>query len=208
MEHRSRYFNMASRSLLSLIMVLLWVVSNGQEGSRSFYSKEFNWRIEIPEGYKPLKKKKVNNLQKDGYEKFEETFHTTAPKDLTTQIFTYEDGPVSFFEANHMPFTGKNQEDFLKTTRIVGMMLYNMYKDQLPAAQLDSSWRNEDVQGISFRILQIRIVIPDLLDMYTTTYAAVIDKKVLTVNMLAGTKEKLDVLVDAMRRSTFSGQPN
>lgn len=198
---------MAFRSFLSLITVFLWVVSNGQEGSRNFYSKEFNWRIVIPEGYKLMKKKDVNNLQKEGFEKFEETYHTTAPKDLTTPIFTYKDGPVDLFEANHMPFTGKDREDFLKTTRIVGMLLYNMYKAQLPGAELDSSWRNEDVQGIPFRILRIRIVIPDLLEMYTTTYTAVIDKKVLTVNMLAGTQEKLDVLIDAMRRSTFSALP-
>jgi hypothetical protein len=170
--------------------------------AREFYSEEFNWRIEIPEGFDTVSAEQWGKMQNRGADAIEKTYGGELENKSKT-IFVTRSDQFNYFESNYQPFDTLTDGNYLETCKAVNNMVYGTFEAQMPGAQLDSSSSSDTIDGLKFQTFKVNITLPNKKIMEILMYSRLFGKKELSVNITTMDPEKRKFLFRAWKHSTF-----
>ena len=169
------------------------------------FNEEFNWRIQIPQGFESVSAEQWMKMQNRGAEAIEKTYDTEVENHSKT-IFVFKSDQFNYFESNYQPFDTAADGNYLENFRNVNDVLYGTFEAQMPNAKLDSASSQETIDGKLFQTFKTTIVIPGKITMEYLMYSRLFGKKEFTVNIMTVDKEKQNVLLKAWRNSKFDAK--
>jgi hypothetical protein len=167
-----------------------------------FYSKDFNWRIEIPEGFDTVSAEQWGKLQNRGADAIEKTYGAEVENKAKT-LFVVRSDQFNYFESNYQPFDTLTDGNYLETCKTLNDMVYGTYKAQMPGTQIDSSSYIDTIDGLKFQAFKVNITLPDKKIMEVLMCSRLFGNKEFSVNMITMDAEKRKVLFRAWKHSTF-----
>lgn len=169
---------------------------------KEYYSKEFNWRIVIPEGVEPMTPEAYRKLQGDGQGAIEETVGTEIVNEAKP-VFIFKQGADNLFESNYQPFDTTVDGDYLTTCRQVNALLFETFRSQMGVAQIDSSSATEDVDGLTFQKFSVVIRKDNRVMMNSRLYSRLFGKKEFSVNIVYADDAFGKKMIRAWEQSVF-----
>jgi hypothetical protein len=188
--------------LTFLITFSLLQNGTGQVKSREIVNKDFNWRIEIPEGFESVSAEEWTKMQNRGADAIEKT-HDVKVENNAKTIFVFKSDQFHYFESNYQPFDSKTDGNYLENVKDVNQLLYSTFEAQMPGARLDSVSSQETIDGKVFQVFKILVSIPDKITIELLMYNRLFGNREFTVNIMTVNKEKQRVLLNAWRNSKF-----
>jgi len=174
----------------------------GQTNKREFYNKQFNWKIEIPEGFEKVSSKESKINEKRGTEALEKTYGGKIPNQATT-IFEFVNNETNYFDSNYQPFDTISDGNYLESCKNVNEILYNTFKTQLQDVQIDSATSTETIDSLVFQKYVIKISLPNNMTLSMLTYSRLFDKKEFSCNIMYIDKALGELILNAWRNSKF-----
>jgi hypothetical protein len=195
--------------LFLLTILFVPVILEGCKGQgqaktppREFYSKEFNWRIEIPEGFDTVSAEQWSKIQNRGADAIEKTYGAEV-ENKTKTLFVVRTDQFNYFESNYQPFDTLTDGNYLETCKVLNNMIYGTFEAQMPGAQIDSSSSSDTIDGLKFQTFKVNITLPNKKIMEVLMYSRLFGKKEFSVNMMTMDPEKKKFLFRAWKHSTF-----
>jgi hypothetical protein len=188
--------------LVLLLSSILLQSCKGQTKSppKEIVNKDFNWTIQIPEGFESVSAEQWTKMQNKGADAIEKTYDAKVEnKAKTSDQFNY-------FESNYQPFDTTTDGDYLESFRNVNSLLYGTFEAQMPNAKLDSSSSQETINGKVFQTFKITIAFPNKMVMDFLMFSRLFANKEFTVNIMTVDKDKQRVLLNAWRNSKFTAE--
>jgi hypothetical protein len=176
--------------------------SQPNSNPKTIFSKEFNWRIEIPQGFDSVSAEQWMKMQNRGADAIEKTYDAKV-ENRTKTIFVFKSDQFNYFESNYQPFDTTKNGNYLESFRNVNILIYGTFEAQMPGAQLDSVSSQESIDGKLFQTFKIRITIPDKMVIELLLFSRLFGNREFTVNIMTVDKEKQRVLLKAWRNSRF-----
>lgn len=168
-------------------------------------NKDFNWRIQIPEGFESVSAEQWTKMQNKGADAIEKTYDAKVENKAKT-IFVFKSDQFNYFESNYQPFDTTTDGDYLESFRNVNSMLYGTFEAQMPNAKLDSSSSQETINGKVFQTYKVTITFPNKMVMDFMMYSRLFASREFTVNIMTVDKDKQRVLLNAWRNSKFGAE--
>jgi hypothetical protein len=193
--------------LTLLISSVLFQSCKGQSKSipKEIVNKDFNWRIQIPEGFESVPAEQWAKMQNKGADAIEKTYNAEVENNAKT-IFVFKSDQFNYFESNYQPFDSKTDGDYLENFRNVNNLLYGTFEAQMPNAKLDSTSAQETINGKRFQTFKVTISFPNKMVMDFLMYSRLFENREFTVNIMTVDKEKQRVLLQAWRNSKFGSE--
>ena len=192
-------------SLIFLMILLESCMGKAKSPSKEIYNKEFDWTIEIPEGFESVPAKEWMKMQNRGADAVEKTYDAKV-ENRTTTIFAFRSDQFHYFESNYQPFDSATDGNYLETFHEVNSMLYGTFEAQMPDAILDSSSSEEIIDGKLFQTYKVNITIPNKITMEFLMFSRLFGNKEFSVNIMTVDKKKQKILLDAWRNSKFGSK--
>lgn len=174
-------------------------------GPKVIFNEQFNWRIQIPEGFETVPAEQWMKMQNKGAGAVEKTYDVTVENRAKT-IFAFRSDQFNYFESNYQPFDTAADGNYLESFRQVNNMLYGTFEAQMPQAKLDSASSQETIDGKLFQVYKITITIPGKIVIEFWMYSRLFGKREFTVNIMTVDKEKQRILLNAWRNSKFGAK--
>lgn len=193
------------KNLLSacfLFFLVFGAFSQSDSTETVFTSKEFKWKIVIPKGYRPMDQEEWGKMQKKGLDALEKA-NDVQIDNRTVTIFVYRKDQVDYLEANWQPMDDDMIKDYEKSRTIVGDAIYNAMRQQIPTANIDSSYSREVIDGLDFTVFTMKVPLPGDRMMRMIMYSRLFGKKEFSFNCIAVRDERLKEILDAFRNSSF-----
>ena len=170
-----------------------------------FYNKDFNWSITIPEGFEPMDSKEWKKMQNKGKDAIDNTFEVDIEIN-TKNIFIFKSDQYNYFESLYQPNSSITEAEYLESVIAVNSLIYETFATQMPDMEIDSAFSEEIIDNLRFYKNIITLNFPNGWIMKTISYTRLFGKKELCVNIMYINEEKGKLLLDAWRKSTFSGK--
>lgn len=191
---------------LTILSVSLFAGCQGRaKPPQLIFNKDFNWRIEIPEGFETVPPAQWKKMQARGAEAIEKTYDTEVENNATT-IFVFKSDQQNYFESNHQPYDSTAFDSYDEQTRTVNAILYDTFEAQMPGAALDSISSKETIDGKIFHTYKVTITIPDKVTMEFYMFSRLFGNREFSVMIITVDKAKQAALLKAWRQSTFESQ--
>jgi hypothetical protein len=195
------------RTIFSILLILsiLFQGCKGQAKTapKEIFNKEFNWRMEIPQGFESVDAAQWMKMQNRGADAIEKTYNAKVENNAKT-IFVFRSDQFNYFESNYQPFDTASDGNYLESFRAVNNLLFGTFEAQIPNAKLDSASSQEFIDGKLFQTFRVTITIPNKIRMEYLMYSRLFGTKEFTVNIMTVDKEKQKVLLNAWRNSKFA----
>ena len=187
-----------------LILSTLFQSCKGQAkpAPKEIFNKEFNWRIQIPEGFETVPAEQWMKMQNKGADAIEKTYDAEVENNAKT-IFVFKSDQFNYFESNSQPFDYASGSDYTESFRNVNNILYGTFEAQMPNANVDSVSSQETIDGKVFQTFKVTITIPNKIKMTYLMYSRLFGKREFTVNIMTVNEEKQKVLLNSWRNSKF-----
>ena len=187
--------------ILIIISLLQFFNSNAQE-LKQFYSKEFNWRIDVPDGFNTVNSQELNKLQSNGLDAIEKTYDGKVENNTKT-LFAFRSDKFNYFEANYQPFDTKTDGDYVKSFNEVNKIIYNTFKTQIPDVVIDSATTSEEINHLLFYVFKIKITFPNKIIMYGEMYSRLFENQEFSVNIMYIDEKKGTQMKETWKKSRF-----
>ena len=174
--------------------------------AKLFYDKQFNWTIEIPEGFESVSSEEWTKMQNKGAEAIEKTYEGKIENNSKV-IFVFKSGQYDYFESNYQVFDS-TLGTYMETVRGVNDLLFGTFEAQMPGASLDSNSFEETIDGKLFQGFKVSISLPNNFNMEALTYNRLFGNKEFSVNIITMNKEKQKSLLNAFKNSKFDAKKN
>ena len=193
--------------LTLLVSLTFFQGCTGQAKSKpkEIVNKDFQWKIEIPEGFESVSAEEWKKIQNRGADAIEKTYDAKVENKAKT-IFVFRSDQLNYFESNYQPFDPATDGDYLESFRNVNGVLYGTFEAQMPNAKLDSVSSQETIDGKVFQKFHITIELPNKVLLELFMYSRLFANKEFTVNIMTVDKEKQKILLNAWRNSTFGAK--
>jgi hypothetical protein len=193
--------------LLLLIITVLLQGCSGQDRSKQkmIFNKEFNWQIEIPQGFESVPAEQSLKMQNKGTEAIEKTYNAKVENNTET-IFIFKSDQFNYFESNYQPYDTITNGNYLESFRSVNNLLYGTFEAQMPDTKLDSASSQETIDGLLFQTFKVTIRVSEKMTMEYQMYSRLFGKREFTVNIMTVDKEKQKALLDAWKNSKFNSK--
>ena len=190
-------------TLLFLILKTSICIGQIQSEPEKIKVEEFNWSIQIPEGFQAIKKEEWNKNIELGQNAIEETFGQEIENQAVT-IFSYQKGRFNNLEANWQPFDPEIDGKYDETYSAVNQILFETYNNQMPGAKLDSVSSIQKISGLEFKTFEIRILFPNGIIMKTIGFSRLFNKKEFTVNLIYVDEKIGEEMLKSFKNSEFN----
>jgi hypothetical protein len=156
----------------------------------------------IPEGFENVSSEKRKELEERGTAAIE---NTTGEKidNQSKDIFVFESGELDYFESNYQPFDEAIDGPYLESVKQVNGLLYETFVSQMPGVEIDSSTSVENIAGLEFQTLRMKIDYPNKMTMRLEMYSRLFDNREFTVNIMYVDETKGHRMRDAWKNSKF-----
>lgn len=188
--------------ILLFTTILLFQSCNGQN-EKQFYSKDFQWRINIPENFKTVSAAEWLKMQNKGAEAIEKTYDGKVENKAST-IFVFKNDQLHYFEANYQPFDTLVDGNYIQSFRNVNEVLYETFKAQMPGAKIDTLSTETIIGNLTFQVFKTKITLPNQIILNLEMYSRLFDKREFTVNIMFVDEKKGKLMLDAWKNSQFN----
>ena len=175
-----------------------------QAGEKHFF-KEFNWTIQIPEGFEKVDPKEWEKQREKGLDMVEEVYEAKLDSVLVVSktILILKKGQFNHIEVCRQPFDPAIDGDYAEVNKEVAEILYNTFKEQMPGSTIDMKTGSENIGGKNFLKNDYVVTFPNGMTFYAHMYSRLFGKKELAVNIMYVDKKVGNALLDAFKTSVF-----
>lgn len=191
--------------ILTLCALFILKISYGQDTLKNheFVSKEFNWKIIIPDNFTTVSLEDWAKFQNKGATAIENTYGQKI-ENKTKTIFVFKSDGANYFEANYQPYDIKKDGSFFKSCKGVNDVLYTTFKKQIPNAKIDSASLITKINNLTFNTFILRIEMSENVVFNVYSFSRLFSDKELCVNIMYLNNKKGDEMLNAWKNSTFS----
>jgi hypothetical protein len=195
---------MRRKYYLFICLAMFFQFCAGQTApKKEFYSKDFKWRITIPENFETISNEEMDKLKNKGAEAIEKTYDEKIDPNGAKVIFMFRSDKMNYFESNYQAFDVAVDGDYLESTKNVCDILYNTFMTQMPGVKVDTTRTVEKIDNLPFQTFKMRIEYPNKMVLHGLMYSRLFDKKEFSVNIMYVDEEKGKVMIDAWKTSKF-----
>lgn len=184
-----------------LILILILPLNNlySQSDSIKIYNEMFKWNFSIPNYFENVSPKEAEKSQATGKEIIE---NKTGQKivNKSIKIYGFKSGIYNQLIVNYQPT--ESTENYSERFKQVTEILYESFKSNLPDAKITRSYSSEIISNIKFEVFDMNIS-SDNLKMNMKCFSAIIDGKILNIQIGYQDEEKGQTLISAIKNSTF-----
>ena len=186
-----------------LLLLLLTTVDCFSQDLKQFYSKEFNWRIDIPDGFTTVSAQKAEETDAKGKLALEKTLGQPI-ENKAIDIFRFQRDKQNYFQANYQPYDERKDGKYRKNLGMLHKVVYQTFATQFPTVKIDSVTTTETISGIKFVAYKMSINIPNKGTMEMYMYSHLFGKKDFTVTIICRDEKVGQDILAAWRGSKFS----
>lgn len=187
---------------LKIILIFFAFQMCMSQENEQFYSKEFNWRMAIPEDFKSVSTQEWATMQNKGETVLEDTFGGEIANNAKT-IVVFKSDELNYFEANFQPFDSATDGDYLESFKYVSALLYETFKSQMPDVKLDSVSSRMKINRLKFEVFKLKVTYPNQTVMHFEMYSRLFDKREFTVNIIYADEKKGAAMAKLWKASKF-----
>lgn len=184
-----------------LIIILIFSLNNlySQSDKIEIYNEMFKWKFSIPNYFENVSPKEAEKNQAIGKEIIEKKVGQEIVN-KSIKIYGFKSGNFNQLIVNYQ-FT-KSEDNYTERFKQVSELLYLSFKEKLPNAEIKKSYSSEIISNIKFDTFEMHIS-DNKIKMNMKCFSAIIDGKILNIQIAYQDKEKGEVLISSIRKSTF-----
>jgi len=194
---------MTHYKLLSLLVFLTFLTDcKCQTSEQEFYSEEFKWKINIPNGFEKIETKEWNDYKEKGIKAIEETFDKKL-ENQTRTLFSFKNGEQNIFESVVQPYDAEINGEYSESQKYVKYIIYKTVKENVKGAKIDTLSFKKTISGKEFDTFKITVSYPNKFVMNTLMYSRLFDKTEFTVNIIYIDKNEGKKMIEKWENSVF-----
>ena len=184
-----------------LIIILIFSLNNlySQSDKIEIYNEMFKWKFSIPNYFENVSPKEAEKNQAIGKEIIEKKVGQEIVN-KSIKIYGFKSGNFNQLIVNYQ-FT-KSEDNYTERFKQVSELLYQSFKEKLPNAAIKKSYSSEIISNIKFDTFEMHIS-DNKIKMNMKCFSAIIDGKILNIQIAYQDEEKGEVLISSIRKSTF-----
>ena len=184
-----------------LIIILIFSLNNlySQSDKIEIYNEMFKWKFSIPNYFENVSPKEAEKNQAIGKEIIEKKVGQEIVN-KSIKIYGFKSGNFNQLIVNYQ-FT-KTEDNYTERFKQVSELLYQSFKEKLPNAEIKKSYSSEIISNIKFDTFEMHIS-DNKIKMNMKCFSAIIDGKILNIQIAYQDEEKGEVLISSIRKSTF-----
>ncbi|MFL5743894.1 MAG: hypothetical protein ACJ751_04470 [Niastella sp.] len=169
---------------------------------KEFYSKDFNWRITIPENFQPIDSTEWARMESKGAAVMDKA-NNTKVENHATLLFQFKTDQMNHFNCSYQPFDPVVDGDYLKTKQAGNDMLYKTLTTQLQGVKVDTTMIVEKISNLEFHTFITTVTYPNKMVLHMLLYYRLFDKKEFAINIFYKDEEKGQQMLNAWKSSKF-----
>lgn len=185
-----------------LFFIFLSFHLSAQNSGSTFYSPDFKWKMEIPEGFEKVDNQEWARLQGRGEQALEKTVGQNIINHSKT-IFIVKSGNFNYIEANYQPFDPKTEGSYEESNNSVNNIVYKSFKENIPNAKITNTRSKEKINNLPFFKSTFEILMPNGMLMKMIMYSRLFGKRDFSVNVMFTDNKKGEEMLTAWKNSTF-----
>ena len=184
-----------------LIIILIFSLNNlySQSDKIEIYNEMFKWKFSIPNYFENVSPKEAEKNQAIGKEIIEKKVGQEIVN-KSIKIYGFKSGNFNQLIVNYQ-FT-KSEDNYTERFKQVSELLYQSFEEKLPNAEIKKSYSSEIISNIKFDTFEMHIS-DNKIKMNMKCFSAIIDGKILNIQIAYQDEEKGEVLISSIRKSTF-----
>ena len=184
-----------------LIIILIFSLNNlySQSDKIEIYNEMFKWKFSIPNYFENVSPKEAEKNQAIGKEIIDKKVGQEIVN-KSIKIYGFKSGNFNQLIVNYQ-FT-KSEDNYTERFKQVSELLYQSFKEKLPNAEIKKSYSSEIISNIKFDTFEMHIS-DNKIKMNMKCFSAIIDGKILNIQIAYQDEEKGEVLISSIRKSTF-----
>ena len=184
-----------------IIIILIFSLNNlySQSDKIEIYNEMFKWKFSIPNYFENVSPKEAEKNQAIGKEIIEKKVGQEIVN-KSIKIYGFKSGNFNQLIVNYQ-FT-KSEDNYTERFKQVSELLYQSFKEKLPNAEIKKSYSSEIISNIKFDTFEMHIS-DNKIKMNMKCFSAIIDGKILNIQIAYQDEEKGEVLISSIRKSTF-----
>lgn len=193
------------KNLLLLVLLIFRLSANAQTGGETFYSKEFNWTIELPAGFEKVSDAEWDRKKEVGLNAVEETLDADLNDILIPNktLFVVKKGVSDLMEVNLQAFDPANDGDYEESVKTVWGVIAQTFKAKMRDAVVTHEIGSEVISNLKFLKSTIIITLKNNMKIYSISYNRLFGKKDFTMNIMYMNGKNGKLLMDAWKSSVF-----
>ena len=181
-----------------LIIILIFSLNNlySQSDKIEIYNEMFKWKFSIPNYFENVSPKEAEKNQAIGKEIIEKKVGQEIVN-KSIKIYGFKSGNFNQLIVNYQ-FT-KSEDNYTERFKQVSELLYQSFKEKLPNAEIKKSYSSEIISNIKFDTFEMHIS-DNKIKMNMKCFSAIIDGKILNIQIAYQDEEKGEVLISSIRK--------
>ena len=168
---------------------------------KEFYSKDFNWRIIIPENFIPLDSAEWVRLESKGAAVMDKANGVKVENHATT-LFSFKTDLMNHFNCCYQPFNPAVDGNYLETKQAINDMLYKTII-QLQGVKVDTAMSVEKISNLEFHTFKATVEYPNKTVLHMLMYYRLFDKTEFSMNIVYKDEGKGQQMLNAWKSSKF-----
>jgi hypothetical protein len=194
---------MKKLNYLFICLISITQSSFGQTTTtKEIYNKDFNWTINIPEGFESVSSEQWAKMQDKGADAIENTYGEKIVNQSKT-IFVFKSDELNYFESNYQPFDTSKDGDYSESCKNVNEILYETFKTQMPDIKIDTIRTVEKIDNLEFQLFKMKIEYSNKMELNVLMFSRLFDKQELTVNIMYMDENKGKLMKNSWLKSKF-----
>lgn len=170
--------------------------------NHEFFSKKYQWKIEIPQGFEKVNSTELEQFKEKGVRLLRENGHIDF-ENTSTFLFSYKKGEFSKIMVKTNPFDtlvyGSYDQKFSEFKEI---MYYNFSKN-INEKEIDTLSHKEIIGGKEFNLFKTNIQLENNIELVTLWYSRLINGHDFVINIGYINPEDGNLMIDAIKSSKF-----
>lgn len=173
-----------------------------KDDAQQYYNAVIGWRIDVPQGYRQTHENSLKLNDENGKNAVKQNYNTEVETDRIIHLISFQKNQFNLFDSTLKKFDAKRDGDYLKNNVATQKMLYDIYAAQ--KIKIDTASFIQKIADVPFQVFNIKIYGPNGgIVMQQQMYAALIKGYDLGINISFNNEVDKDVLLNALKTSTF-----
>ena len=192
------------KSIFSILFfIFTFSTLYSQNSDSEFYSPDFKWKIQIPQGFEKVNHDEWAKMQGKGEQALEKTTGQDVVNNSKT-IFVVKSGNFNYLETNSQPFDTKTDGNYEEINKAVNDIVYKAFKENMPNATITNTRTKEKINNLIFHKNSFKILLPNNMTMEMIMFSRLFGKKEFTLNVMFMDSKKGEEMLNAWKNSTFN----
>jgi len=169
---------------------------------KEYYSKEFNWRITIPENFVSIDSAEMARIEVKGAAVMDKA-NNTKVENHATLLFSVKTDLMNHLDCSYQPFNPAVDGNYLETKQAINNMIYKTLTTQLQGVKVDTTTRIEKISNLEFNTFMTTVTYPNKMVLHSLMYYRLFGKREFSLNIVYKEDEKGQQMLNAWKNSTF-----